>query len=274
MAISVRCPNCEKTLTLDDKYAGKRGKCKSCGSPIQVPEADRLADLHASSPSDLYGLDDEPMPAASRQVAAEVEESDVPPSSVRGGGRRKKTASGEPWGLGVRRSGYMVVYGGLMIFWFARAIPPEWRTNPATAIFLMLVVLGVLLGALITVFSVVGAAVSFSKGNARAFRSESTGDMFSWVGAILLSAYFIGAFVYGLTNPKSKLIPPFRPRADQAQIAPGEPKEVAEARQKMEQMQREAQERMRPPGFPPGVPGPGPRFPRGPIGPRGAPGRP
>jgi len=39
MAIAVECRNCGKRYKVDDKFAGKRGKCKTCGGAIAVPAA-------------------------------------------------------------------------------------------------------------------------------------------------------------------------------------------------------------------------------------------
>ena len=41
MSITFSCGQCGKVFTLDDKFAGKKGKCKQCGSMMQIPDRDR-----------------------------------------------------------------------------------------------------------------------------------------------------------------------------------------------------------------------------------------
>ncbi len=38
MSIEVICDDCLYTFSVDDAYAGKRGKCPDCGSPVSVPD--------------------------------------------------------------------------------------------------------------------------------------------------------------------------------------------------------------------------------------------
>lgn len=97
MPITFACGSCGKSFTVDDKFAGKKGKCKQCGAVMQIPEgvasrasaAPRNVEVSPSrrppapaSPSvdDLYGLD-EPLPSASKQSlppGVEEVESDSP----------------------------------------------------------------------------------------------------------------------------------------------------------------------------------------------------
>ena len=37
MSITFACGNCGKAFTVDDNFAGKKGKCKQCGQVIVVP---------------------------------------------------------------------------------------------------------------------------------------------------------------------------------------------------------------------------------------------
>ena len=39
MALRLKCFSCGKRLLVDEKYAGKRGKCPTCGQVIMVPKA-------------------------------------------------------------------------------------------------------------------------------------------------------------------------------------------------------------------------------------------
>lgn len=49
--ISVQCPSCPKTYNVDDKFAGKKAKCKECGAIMSIPE------LPASAPSASPAMD-------------------------------------------------------------------------------------------------------------------------------------------------------------------------------------------------------------------------
>ena len=39
MTIDITCEQCDKSLSIDDKYAGTTGKCSGCGAPVFVPQA-------------------------------------------------------------------------------------------------------------------------------------------------------------------------------------------------------------------------------------------
>ncbi len=41
MALRLKCFSCGKRLLVDEKYAGKRGKCPTCGQVIIVPRAQK-----------------------------------------------------------------------------------------------------------------------------------------------------------------------------------------------------------------------------------------
>ena len=49
--ISVKCPSCSKAYNVDDKFAGKKAKCKECGAVMSIPESapapEPLADASA-----------------------------------------------------------------------------------------------------------------------------------------------------------------------------------------------------------------------------------
>jgi DNA-directed RNA polymerase subunit RPC12/RpoP len=97
MSIHFACGSCGKSFTVDDRFAGKTGRCKDCGSHMQIPgkspELDFLealpvkresTPLRAEQPAtavrsrntayddidsppqatqtDLYGFDDDPLP--------------------------------------------------------------------------------------------------------------------------------------------------------------------------------------------------------------------
>jgi prepilin-type processing-associated H-X9-DG protein len=39
MAIPYTCPNCGKSMVVDDQFAGQTGPCSACGKPITIPSA-------------------------------------------------------------------------------------------------------------------------------------------------------------------------------------------------------------------------------------------
>ena len=47
----VRCPKCKKALQVDDKMAGKRGRCPGCGEVLIVPAAGASGTRPAASPA-------------------------------------------------------------------------------------------------------------------------------------------------------------------------------------------------------------------------------
>ncbi len=48
MPIQTTCGECGKAITVADKFAGKRGKCKDCGGVIEIPAASRSAEETAA----------------------------------------------------------------------------------------------------------------------------------------------------------------------------------------------------------------------------------
>ena len=77
MSISVKCNGCGKTFTVKDEFAGKKGKCKSCGSVIAIPKPevaqdtydlaeDDIADVAAAGRAEIQKM-------AAQNVAAPVE---------------------------------------------------------------------------------------------------------------------------------------------------------------------------------------------------------
>jgi hypothetical protein len=81
MPITFACENCGKSFTVDDKFAGKKGRCKQCGEVMPIPFATvtwaeaRPVDLEIS-PS-RRGT---PAPAPARPPSADVFGFDEPPS--------------------------------------------------------------------------------------------------------------------------------------------------------------------------------------------------
>jgi hypothetical protein len=79
MSITFACDQCGKPFTLDDKFAGKKGRCKECGAIMQIPAparsvravdreiapSRRAPERPAPAQADVYGFEDEPLPPRS-----------------------------------------------------------------------------------------------------------------------------------------------------------------------------------------------------------------
>jgi len=61
MPIEFACASCGRTYKAPESVAGKRVRCKSCGSVVQVPQP-------GDTGLDVYGLDDEPTAAAEPEM--------------------------------------------------------------------------------------------------------------------------------------------------------------------------------------------------------------
>ena len=49
MPIKFACPQCKNVLTVENRWAGKAGKCPKCGSPLNVPSPGSAATASGSS---------------------------------------------------------------------------------------------------------------------------------------------------------------------------------------------------------------------------------
>ncbi|WP_337173018.1 hypothetical protein, partial [Paludisphaera sp.] len=226
MKIHFSCPFCAKSYSVDETLAGRKGRCKDCGTTMQIPGATATkpvapapapapkarpaarprpapdpAPMPAHDVSDPYGLADEPAPMpARRDMLADAEEAAALPrggmGKPGGGARKKKKKRGAdegPWGLPIRQGaiGLMVLVLFLgRVMKYARRAHQEGEIGP----YLQTGMLGLcLLAAALSLVSVVGAIVSFSRGNRSAFRGESTGGQAAWGLTVLASlavAYF------------------------------------------------------------------------------------
>src|SRR3954469_22955747 len=70
MSLVVRCDSCRKAFRLDDKFAGKKVRCKACGGVITVPHA---AGAAAGTAPMAMGLNDLDSLLAMEESAAPVE---------------------------------------------------------------------------------------------------------------------------------------------------------------------------------------------------------
>ena len=74
MPIRVVCPSCERSFELDEKFAGKLGRCLYCKDPVRVPRATAEAEVRPESDSadgsETYGLASETAGLVSARVRA------------------------------------------------------------------------------------------------------------------------------------------------------------------------------------------------------------
>lgn len=207
MSITFTCPACLRRFTLDDRLAGKRGKCKSCGAEIRVPDLVESAPEFESVAADPYGLDDLPAASVALPRTGPVGKAEaLPAGRSRSGNRVKKTAGRKsagsgPWGVELRRTACACLFFGLFASRAVRIVPADFRSNP----FVLLLTYGTLalmaLGALLTVVAVVGATVSLIAGNPRAFGSDTSADRWGWISVLVFTPIFIGGVSYRLMHP-------------------------------------------------------------------------
>lgn len=82
MPIRFACPRCEKTLKVDDRFAGRRAKCPNCRVPIEIPEqAPAGASVGSASVIATADAREEPGEEAPAEetLSRSAPEGDVPP---------------------------------------------------------------------------------------------------------------------------------------------------------------------------------------------------
>lgn len=93
MPIRFACPRCEKTLKVDDRFAGRRAKCPNCRVPIEIPAQAPAGMTGGLSP--VGGTDD---PHSYRVEDAGAEESSaresLPSSAAEGDSSRQDSLNG------------------------------------------------------------------------------------------------------------------------------------------------------------------------------------
>ena len=47
--IRFACSNCNRLISVDEKYSGKKGKCPKCGSGVVVPERSTIIEFSCGS---------------------------------------------------------------------------------------------------------------------------------------------------------------------------------------------------------------------------------
>lgn len=219
MGITFTCSACGKSFTVDERLAGRRGKCKSCGAPFQVPAAESAGGL---SVDDLYGADDgtpaAPLPprpktkSVPRRTAARDPKPALP--SWAGGKdwgvvkkpRRSAGASGSgPWGVPFRKGGAVCLLVGAAVVGLYQNVPAIREAVPGMALLSQLAALLCLVGMLLTLISFVGAAASAACGNSEAFTSESSASLVGWILSGLFSVLLLVAISERLARPGSRL---------------------------------------------------------------------
>jgi len=80
MSISFACPRCGKGFDIDDRFAGKKGRCKQCGAVMPIPAASppRAVAVATSAPS-RGGANREISPSRRAPVATAAVASSAPP---------------------------------------------------------------------------------------------------------------------------------------------------------------------------------------------------
>ena len=223
MSVTFACRSCGKSFTVNEGLAGRRVKCKACGSLIEIPAATPTRKSEGGLQiDDLYGVDDGPAVASSRPRAPasaapkprarpDDDVDDVPPpprrSSSGNSGKKKRRRSiggSGPWGIPLRQAGASCLILGLVVGRAERLIPAIKPTIPMMPS-LGLGGLCMMIGMLLTLLSFGGATLSLICGNREAFESESSGARAGWFLSGLLSLLILAAFMYGFTHPRARL---------------------------------------------------------------------
>lgn len=87
--ISFVCMACLREYRVDAAMAGRRVRCKSCGSEVAIPGAGPLSAADPGPSDDIYGLD-EPAPLPPRRAAADEDDGEEAPRRAASPAKRKK----------------------------------------------------------------------------------------------------------------------------------------------------------------------------------------
>ena len=115
MPISFACDFCSRKYRVDDGLAGRKVKCKDCGTDLTIPSGRTAAVAAKPKPApevDLYGLEDEPALPPLPRAGSQAE----PEEASSGGRRRRRTraSSSDDSGEGLRKAGTtLLIFGGL-----------------------------------------------------------------------------------------------------------------------------------------------------------------
>ncbi len=225
MRIAFVCPSCNKPHSVDAALAGRKGRCKDCGTVMTIPTASPSSPPAAkkarSGPAptsvtptsgdvdDPYGLVDEPVAPRSASVrlgpiarpAGDPDASDAPSSDAPARKKRKKSQDEGPWGESLR-AGAIGLMGLVLVL--NRGIKYARRAHQGATIGSQIQVgmlILCLLAALLSIISVAGAAISYVRGNRGAFKGESVGGQVAWGLSVIASLVVAYVYVRSLTGP-------------------------------------------------------------------------
>lgn len=194
MKIKFACPSCGKPHTVDASLAGRKGRCQDCGAVMRIPAPPKPEAAPAPAPADIYGLDDDPLPTApapSRGGSSASLDEDggvLPgrsgPKPAKKGSKGKRRGAEGPWQLPLRNLAVQLIVLALIVSIIRVGLNSTAETRAAGRI-ASLVNMAIAIPAMIlTVISVLGAAVSFAAGNRRAFSGEDGRSQAAWGWAI------------------------------------------------------------------------------------------
>ena len=255
MEIEFACPFCRKPHSVGPELAGRRGRCKDCGTVMRIPgerpaavaeeatprekPAARLAAPVQASPrptsspppvprprpktapvpepepivvvDDPYGLADElPAPSLRQGLVdagtAEPEAAPLPRAGFEPSAKAKRKRVDEgPWGLPIRHAAMKVMVVAIAVGKFAQAMLSSGKVEGLTYVGLVGCGLYILVAAL-SGLSLIGAAVSLSRGNRLAFSGESGRAQFGWLATIVLSFYGVYGVISGFQGGDRALL--------------------------------------------------------------------
>ncbi len=90
MPIKFACPQCKNVMTVDSKFAGKKGKCNKCGSVIEVPAESPATAASGGQPARQAA------PGQARQGQPRPQQNPGQPTSAQPGGGPAGTVPGSP----------------------------------------------------------------------------------------------------------------------------------------------------------------------------------
>jgi len=239
MKIQFSCPFCKKPYSVDAALAGRKGRCKDCGTVMPIPAAPEAAPKPAaarpvaakpaapsgaiSSPpkprptpapdptprgevDDPYGLADEPVSASPMTIRPDMLADDEGGGSPlpRGGGgkpgpgkkkKKKRGVDEGAWGVPIRNAAIGLMGIVLTIGSAMKYIRRAGLGDSTVGVYLAMS----LLAATLCAVSIVGAIVSYSRGNRTAFRADNTGGFAAWglssLASMTVAFFFLTGFL-------------------------------------------------------------------------------
>lgn len=202
MAISFSCTNCLRPYKVADSLAGKKAKCKDCGTVMQIPSGSPEPALASaeSEPNDLYGFNDR---SSATAAAAEDDASyaSAPESPLPRSGKKKKKKKNQA-GSGEKDERYKSLWSSIacVIFGFiAHEMPLHglvlskrgMQMDPMAQYYLGAI--AVLLGAVLVIGWTAWAGVNYLRDSE--LPDMNPGQNLGWAGGVLASLV-LGAVVF------------------------------------------------------------------------------